>query len=293
MRAMLAALISFLAHRVARIRRRHVESSIRRARLPDATASAMFHELATSLLELLWVSRGWLAPTDVVHIPDDVVQRIGAARAKGPVMLWCAHTSNWELLAMRAAALFPLALVVKTQGLGLADRFIQRERARAGLRTILPAGALAEARASFTRGEVVATVIDQVPASRTHGDAAMFLGAPALVDRAPAVLARRVGAHVFVIFASRDARGRVVATLVMDLAPDVVTESAPKALMAHATAALEAHVRAHPSSWLWLHRRWRMTLDDGRNGMARDEAPSSAAPSSFLHAQKEVIESTS
>jgi hypothetical protein len=28
-----------------------------------------------------------------------------------------------------------------------------------------------------------------------------------------------------------------------------------------ATAALDRFVRAHPASWLWLHRRWRAPLE--------------------------------
>ncbi len=141
-RERLSALLAFMAYRIARIRRHHVERSIRRAGLPDEAARGMFRELATSLVELLWVALGWLTPADVVHIPKETVDAIQAARARGPVMLWCAHTSNWELLAMHAATLFPLALIVKTQGVGLADRFIQRQRARFGLRTLRPTGAM-------------------------------------------------------------------------------------------------------------------------------------------------------
>lgn len=257
MRAALAALISFAAYRIARIRRHHVESSIRRAGLPDGVALGMFRELATSLVELLWVSRGWLSPADVVHIPDETVRAIELARERGAVMLWCAHTSNWELLAMRAAALFPLALIVKTQGVGFADRFIQRQRMRFGLRTLRPAGALAQARSAFARGEVVGTVIDQVPTRTAHGDLVPFLGAAALTDRSPGVLAKRARAHVFVIFASRR-KGRVHANLALALTPDDVERYSAKELISRATAELSAHVRRDPSSWLWLHRRWRL-----------------------------------
>ncbi len=300
-RERLAALLAFVAYRIARVRRHHVERSIRRANLPAGTARGMFRELATSLVELLWVALGWLTPADVVDIPQETVDAINAARARGPVMLWCAHTSNWELLAMRAATLFPLALIVKTQGVGLADRFIQRQRARFRLHTFRPAGAMKASRAAFQRGEVVATVIDQVPASSAHGDLTSFLGAPALTDRSPAVLAKRARAHVLVIFASREVRGpgaaaeRVVASLALELSPEVVRRASARELMARATEALETHVRQHPSSWLWLHRRWKSPRPRTNpiSAIAPIPLSSSTSPKTLLAPKKEVIEVTS
>ena len=296
MRAALAALLAFVAYRIARVRRRHVKRSIQRAGLADDAARSVYQELATSLVELLWVAAGWLTPADVVHMPEETRGAIDAARAGGPVMLWCAHTSNWELLAMHSATLFPLALIVKTQGVGLADRFIQRQRARFGLRTFRPAGATREARAAFARRDVVATVIDQVPALAAHGDVASFLGAPALVDRSPAVLAKRARAHVLVIFASREprdtlARSRVRARLALELPADVVRRTSATELMAQATAALDAHVRQHPSSWLWLHRRWKLLPPIITHAIPATQRP--PPTKTFLAPKKEVIESTS
>ncbi len=143
-------------------------------------------------------------------------------------------------------------------------------------------------------------MIDQVPARSAHGDLASFLGAPALTDRSPAVLAKRARAHVLVIFASREAhaRGRgqrVVATLALELLPDVVRRASARDLMARATEALEAHVRQHPSSWLWLHRRWK-PAPDGTNpisAIAALQLSSSRSPKILLAPKKEVIESTS
>jgi KDO2-lipid IV(A) lauroyltransferase len=253
-RRMLAAALAFVAFRLVRVRRAHVEASLRRAGLSGALG--VYQELATSLTELLWVSFGWLTPSDVVKIPADTAREIAAAREHGPVMLFCAHTSNWELVAMQAASLFPLSVIVKTQSVGAADRFAMRLRARFGVGTIGTAGAAQATRSAHARGDVVATVIDQVPGRSVHGNVMPFLSAPALVDRSPAVLAKRAGAQVFVIFAARE-HGRVQTRLVVTLDRQMVQRLPARDLMATATAALDAHVRAFPSSWLWLHRRWK------------------------------------
>ena len=258
--------VAFLAFRVLRIRRAHVEACLLRGGLLPVHAKYMYLELARSLAELLAVALKILRPDEVVDLPDETTRRIREARARGPVILFCAHTSNWELVAMHAASRFPLSLIVKAQGVGLAERVIAHVRRKNGVHAILHTGALRGVTTAHARGDVLATVVDQAPARREHGDVESFLGASALVDRAPAILAKRAKAHVFVIFASRTtpakssdahARSWVHAELVCSLTPADVARLSAREIMAETTRLLEAHVRRSPSSWLWLHRRWK------------------------------------
>ena len=93
--------------------------------------------------------------------------------------------------------------------------------------------------------------IDQVPDKKRHGVRVDFLGRPAWVDRAPISLARRMNVPLVVIASHRTTEGRQRVRLL-----DVIDPHANDAAL-RATAALERFVRAHPTEWLWMHRRWK------------------------------------
>jgi len=273
---MTATAIAFVCYHVLRIRRSHVTASIRRAGLDAKHAYCMYRELAQSLVELLAVALGFSAAASRVEIDEKTAEKLRGARASGNVVLLCAHTSNWELVAMHAASLFPLALIVKPLSSRWAARFITHARTRAGIRVIETTGALASARDAHSHGEIVATVIDQAPAHRAHGDLVSFLGALALVDRGPAVMAKRAHAAVFVIMAKRES-GMVRVHIADEIARAEVAELSAAAIMRRATARLDEHVRRHPASWLWLHRRWK------------EVASSPRGAATFIGAEKAVI----
>jgi KDO2-lipid IV(A) lauroyltransferase len=274
--------IAALAFFVVRIRRAHVEASLARAGIAKQRAWDAYRELGRSLGELLAIACGVARSQDFVTIDDEAITRIERARREGNVVLLCAHLSNWELVAMTAARSFPLALVVKPLSSRAFDAFITRVRARAGIHAIAPKGALSECARAHARGEVVATVIDQAPARREHGDIVSFMNAGALVDRGPAVMSKRAHATAFVVVAARDAAtsGRVRVSLADEIGRDDIARDTPAAIMARATAVLEAHVRARPETWLWLHRRWK------------DVAPRSPGHA-FPAAEKAVIDAAS
>lgn len=269
------ALLGWLAGSLLRIRRAAVEAAMRRAEVPDApsAARAMYAGLGAGIMELLWLAavprerREHALREQVVFDPDlDVALREACAR--GPVVLAASHTANWELVAYGAAQVMAgydrkLAVVVKEQSVGAFHAFCMDLRERCGLVLLAPLGALAEARRRLAAGHVVAMPIDQVPDRTRHGTRVSFLGAPTLADRAPAVLARASGATLVVVAASRDGRRQRI-HLLAEMRPDTAATARGAAWVADATreasGALEAFVRAEPSSWLWLHRRWRAPL---------------------------------
>jgi KDO2-lipid IV(A) lauroyltransferase len=177
---------------------------------------------------------------------------LDASLARGPVVIFASHCGNWELAAAGAARHLAgrgraLRVVAKPMHSAFFDRWLARLRERLGLRVIAPLGALAQAADALARGDVVAMPIDQVPDREAHGLWIDFLGAPALVDRAPATVAYRAGATVLVV-----AGGRV-----LDVIPFEPGRAWIGATTRRATAALERHIRADPASWMWLHRRWK------------------------------------
>jgi lauroyl/myristoyl acyltransferase len=77
------------------------------------------------------------------------------------------------------------------------------------------------------------------------------------------LLAARSGAPIVVALSHRDSLGIHVLDVL-----DVIDPSAQKdrsnvvAITARITTVLERFVRAHPSQWLWLHRRWKGVGED-------------------------------
>ncbi len=101
-------------------------------------------------------------------------------------------------------------------------------------------------------------MIDQAPASRRHAIEVEFLGRPALVDRAPAVLAAATRVPLVAAASRRDARGNhVLHVLGVHLPPDRPNRRWVDQTTVAVTRSLDRFVREHPTQWLWLHRRWK------------------------------------
>jgi Kdo2-lipid IVA lauroyltransferase/acyltransferase len=271
----LGAGLGWLVGSVLRVRREHVEAAMRVAAVADARAEAraMYRALGTSALELLYLSRRGERAVDPVRFDpaSEVRWRRAFSRGRG-VVLAASHTGNWDLAACRVARDVELLVVTKHLSVRALDVFWQSTRAAQGVSLAEAHGALARARAVLARNGAVAMMVDQVPMLARHAIAIDFLGQRALVDRAPAALAAACRAPLVVTASRREGDGRHVLVVLDVLEPperprrgwvDEATEAA--------THALAAFVRANPSQWLWLHRRWR-SLDPAppRPATARD-----------------------
>ncbi|HUA78046.1 MAG TPA: hypothetical protein VMA86_10270, partial [Acetobacteraceae bacterium] len=81
-----------------------------------------------------------------------------------------------------------------------------------------------------------------------------FFGVPACADPGFAKLAARSGAAVLPGFALWSAKERRYVLRFYPPVP-IAGDAARDTQALH--AAFEAIVRAHPSEWLWIHRRWK------------------------------------
>jgi Kdo2-lipid IVA lauroyltransferase/acyltransferase len=276
---LLGALVGFFFGTVLRVRRAHVEASMRAAGFPDARArchtTAMYRALGVSACEFLWLAPNAKNAKNAKNAPGarkktsplDGVARIEASsRAKlddamlggRGIVLAASHTGNWDLAACAFAQAFPLLVITKHLKMRRLDAFWQSTRAAYGVALSDAAGAVKRARAALARGGAVAMMIDQVPALRRHGVAVEFLGREAIVDRAPAALAALTGAPLVVAASHRAADGaQEIEVLRVLLPPPRPGRRWIEDATREATHALDAFVREHPSEWLWLHRRWR------------------------------------
>ncbi len=256
------ALLGFVAGTLLRIRRDHVEASLGRAGLDARAASGMYRSLGAGVFELLWLAgRGPTPLTALASIDPASRRMLEEARSGGRgIVLAATHTGNWDLAACAVASIVPLTVVTKRLRARSLDAFWHRTRARFGVRLVTAEAALSGGRRELASGGAVAMMIDQAPMRRRHGVVGSFLGADAWLDRSPAVLAARTGSPLVVAASWRKPNGHHALSVLLMIEPPS-DAGAQRSWIEEATkqsaAALEHFVRAHPESWLWLHRRWK------------------------------------
>jgi len=260
----IGAVLGWLAGSVLRIRRAHVEASMRAAGIEHAAAQAraMYAALGASAVEFLWLAWGGARALEHVRIDEASVGPWRAALGRGRgVVVAASHTGNWDLAACAVAREVELLVVTKRLSVRWMDRVWQSTRAALGVRLAEARGALARGREVLRRGGAVAMMIDQVPLSRRHALPVEFLGRTAMTDRAPAALAASAGAPLVVAAARREPDGgHVLCVLDVVVPPPRASRAWIDQATLAATGALDRFVRAHPSQWLWLHRRWKPML---------------------------------
>jgi KDO2-lipid IV(A) lauroyltransferase len=255
------AVVGWTAGSLLGIRRAHVVQAMRTARLDGATraARAMYRSLGVSAMEFLWLSARKEPVTRHVGLARDAAPIWDEAMARGRgVVVAASHTGNWDLAACAMAAQAPLLVVTKHLSATGIDRFWQEARARRGVMLASGEGAMKSARAVLQRAGVVAMMIDQVPSSERGAVRTEFLGGVAFVDRGPATLAARERAPLVVAACRREPDGdHVMHVLGVFDPPARPGRRWIDAVTVESTRALDGFVRAYPSQWLWMHRRWR------------------------------------
>ncbi len=196
----------------------------------------------------------------------------GVARDGGPtlregdggpgIVVAAAHLGNWEHAAAAAARWASeqnraFAVVVKPLSSPFFQRWLTARRAALGVATLPPAGAFLAARDLLAKGGVVALLIDQVPDGRSGAPQIPFLGRDAYADLFPAMLAARTGARLVQVAVLEQNVGDERLVLLDATGPGTTDRGALVARTARLFSHLEAFIRREPTSWLWLHRRWR------------------------------------
>jgi KDO2-lipid IV(A) lauroyltransferase len=280
----LGAFLGWFVGSVLGIRRGHVERSMKlagivRSRAP-VLARMMYRSLGQSLVEMLWLAaHPKVAASQMASLDEYSRSVLGAAREGGRgLVLATAHTGNWELAAAALAEAYPLTVVTKPMSVGWVDRFCRSARAARGIALAMPDEAIRRSREALSRGELVAMLIDQVPAHVSHSVVVEFLCGKADVDRAPAALAAAMRAPLAVAVSRRREDGtQALEILELLEPPDRDRRVWAKEATQTATRALERWVHAHPNEWLWMHRRWRPAP-----GTAFKKAPGSRAPQALV-----------
>lgn len=189
--------------------------------------------------------------------PDgwDKVEPLIAAR-RGFVVA-TAHLGNFELFGVYAARRkTPLTILTRPLKGSANARWVST-RAIAGVKEIHKG--MENLLAAVRAGEALALLIDQNMLAR-RAIFTPFFGKLAATTPAPAVVADRTGAPVFLAVALRNPDGtyrtHIEGPFALERKGGGAAEDVAR-FTAMLNGRLEALVRAHPEQWFWMHRRWK------------------------------------
>ena len=178
----------------------------------------------------------------------------------GQALFFSGHFGNWELILPVAASLgLPVAGVYRTASNAAVNQLIQslRQKALGHGVVMFPKGALG-ARAALLHlrdGGSLGLLVDQ---KMNDGIAVPFFGRDAMTAPALAQFARHFSVPILPVRVVRlgPARFRLVCDppLQVTLPGDRTADLYEITLAVNQT--LERWIRADPTAWLWLHRRW-------------------------------------
>jgi KDO2-lipid IV(A) lauroyltransferase len=216
---------------------------------------AHFVRFGWEIFELL------LAPLPVISRKVIILgeENVQAALAQGRGMIAiAAHAGNWEYTVMGYGLKYrPVAVVGREMDQPWAARLARYLRQRGGNSMVAKQKGMKEILTYLGQNRVVGVVIDQN--TTTEGGLLVdFFGRPARTTPVAAILARR-GVPVLPTLSRRLADGRHLLVILPPL-PLMKTADPQADIQRHLelqSRVIEAWVRAEPSQWLWLHRRWK------------------------------------
>jgi KDO2-lipid IV(A) lauroyltransferase len=243
-----------------------------------ALAAGMYRSLGTSVVEMLWLAaHPEVAASGMASLDEWSRAVLAGVHEEGRgAVLATAHAGNWELAAAALAERYPLTVVVKPMSVRWVDRFCRGARGGRGVGLAVPERALDASREALARGELVAMLVDQVPAHASHSVIIEFLCGRADADRSPAALAAAMRVPLVVAVSRRAGPGHVLEVLAVLDPPERDRRAWAVDATRTASRVFERWVHAHPSEWLWMHRRWRAAP-----GVTRQRQ--GAAPGSPVH----------
>jgi KDO2-lipid IV(A) lauroyltransferase len=261
-------LIRTLAALWYRLDRRHRRITL--ANLKFAYGAALSPEARDRLARQVFghfVRFGWeilellLAPLPVISRKVVVLgeEHMQAALDQGRGLIAiAAHAGNWEYTVMGYGLQYrPVAVVGREMDQPWAARLARYLRQRGGNSMVAKQRGMKEILSHLGQNRIVGIVIDQN--TTTEGGLLVdFFGRPARTTPVAAILARR-GVPIVPTLSRRLADGRHL-LMVLPALPLTKTADPQADIQRHLelqSRVIEAWVRAEPSQWLWLHRRWK------------------------------------
>ncbi len=192
------------------------------------------------------------------------------------------HLGAWELLAQSTvrASSSPVCAVAKPSRARAASVFVERMRARAGVRVIWSGrtSLLRDMLSCLKRRETLIMVVDQRPDQR-RGPEVDFLGRRTVFVGGPAALAAKRDCPLIAAFCIRE--GPFSYRLESEMLRRPGGSRDPVELSQRIAAAIERRVRAQPEQWMWNYRRWNYDAEElAAVGLGRTDSGASGVRNS-------------
>jgi len=194
------------------------------------------------------------APSWRVHGRATLEAQIPAGQG---VIFVCAHLGQFERLADAGLWRRPVFIVTSRFRVGPLQALWAASRAGRIDGAIQPGDDRRALRGALARGHALAFMLDQ-HASAHSAIQVDCLGASAWTSTAPARLAISAAAPLVVVYTVSGHGGEAVEMgPVLWPDPRLARAARVRDLTERAVAALDEAIRANPSDWLWIHRRWK------------------------------------
>lgn len=195
----------------------------------------------------------------------------------GPAICFTAHTGNWEMLPVAAAAygVNITALFRPPENPYIAKRVLSARKTAMGHLVPSKAGASWALSDVMDAGGKVGLLVDQY---YKQGLPISFFGRPTKGNHLLAKLVRRYECPVYPARCIRlpGGRFRIEMQPKLDLPRDAGGKVDVQALTQRVNDVVESWLREYPGQWLWLHKRWRNDLS--RKDKERGQALHGPAP---------------
>jgi KDO2-lipid IV(A) lauroyltransferase len=181
-----------------------------------------------------------------------------AIRGGRGCVLFTGHVGNWELTGAYVAWRgLDMDVVVRRMANPLFDGYLNRTRARLGMRVVYDSDAVRAIPRAIRDGRVVGLVADQgvLGLASTY---VPFFGRPAKTPRGPAVFAIRFNVPIIFCAAILQPSGRYRFTAqVIPVSDTGMRDADIDETVRRFTQTLERVVRRYPEQYFWHHRRWK------------------------------------
>ena len=195
------------------------------------------------------------------HLQKLKDENIGAVLVSG-------HFANWEIMAaVFSQAHLPVRVTYRPTNNPYFDKRIRAQRAAYGIELMVaksgPKGAK-ELITALRSGESVALLNDQ---KFNEGIEVPFFGVGAMTAPGPTRLALKTGAPLILMSVIRTQGSRFRVEIQPPLAVQKTGDRAAdiRGGVLQITSFIEDYIRANPTDWFWVHRRWPKELYQKKN----------------------------
>jgi len=175
------------------------------------------------------------------------------------------HQGNWELLSQSIAIKFDLTLVGVGRKLDsdLMDKILKENRERFNVEMVYKKGAMKGTIKALSQNKAVGILVDQ-SIRKSQSIEVNFFGHPATHTPLASILSRKFGIDLIPAFISTDDYQNYHVKIYEPI-KTIKTENQDKDLakLTQAQAdAMQIAIEAHPKEWLWMHKRWKHTIEN-------------------------------